>query len=237
MKINTIENTIGDSQARQVARNLTANGTKAEGPAGKQDSPKASREAAHAPQTQRRPPLTQIINKSLTDAGVQVGATAGVQAADAASNTQSSNDLEKAQSEKVAQALQAFMHTLVQATAGAESKPAGEPAKAASTSTDSNLPLPVATPPAVTAYAGLVSKLEGLAQKLGGSANPTESSPGISELDSAFRSLLAASSENQSAGSTAAPQLQEVIRNIARNLQSTGNPNLATTGNVINTAA
>lgn len=237
MKINTVENSIGDSQARQAVRNLTAGGTKPEGPASKQESPKTSRDAAHAPQPQRRPPLTQIINKSLTDAGVQVGTPSVVQAADASSNTQSSNDLERAQSEKVAQALQAFMHTLVQATAAEQSNRTGEPSKAASTTTDSNSPQPVATQPAVAAYAGLVSKLEGLAQKLDGSANPAESSQGIPELNSAFRDLLTASGENQATGSTAAPQLQEVIRNIARNLQSTGNPNLATTGNVINTAA
>jgi hypothetical protein len=31
--------------------------------------------------------------------------------------------------------------------------------------------------------------------------------------------------------------LQAVLKNIARNLQSTGDPTLASTGNVINTAA
>ena len=93
------------------------------------------------------------------------------------------------------------------------------------------------TPAASSAYTGLVSRLEALAQKLDNPANSDVSRPGVSDLDSAFRSLLAASGIEQPSGSTSVPQLQEVIRNIARNLQSTGNPNLATTGNVINTAA
>ena len=237
MKINATDNSIDQRQTRQIAHNLTASANKQEDSVGKREAPKATRDTVQASQTQRRPPLTQILNRSLTDAGIQVGAQNLVQAADAASSAQSSNDLEMAQSEKVAQALQAFMHTLVQATANDQNKRSIAPVSTTSSTSDSSSNPPMPTPASSSAYTGLVSRLEALAQKLDNPANSDVSRPGVSDLDSAFRSLLAASGIEQPSGSTSVPQLQEVIRNIARNLQSTGNPNLATTGNVINTAA
>lgn len=237
MEIRKIEASIGEAQLPRATQNQSIVVARPDEPTTKQNESGPSRESTRPTQPQRKPAFAQVVTKGLADAGIPVDSATAVTSPDAAKKAQSSNDLEAAQSEKVAQALQAFMHSLVQATSVEQGSSPNE------TTTPASSDIGPATKPtaesasAGAAYTGLVGQLENLARKLESPAIVGESGLGTSELNSTFRSLLAVSGNDPSDRFTTMPQLQDVIRNIARNLQSTGNPNLATTGNVINTAA
>ncbi len=237
MEIRGIETNSGESPLRRPARDQSVAVARPDEPVAKQNESSASREPARATPTQRKPALVQVVSKGLADAGIPVDTATVVTSPEVIQKAQSSKDLESTQSEKVAQALQAFMHSLVQATAvepGDRANIAGTPAPSVNDPATNST---TGSAAASSAYTGLVSQLESLVRKLESPAIVGESGPVTSELDSAFRDLLVVSGDVRADGSTATSRLQDVLRNIARNLQSTGNPNLATTGNVINTAA
>lgn len=193
------------------------------------------------PANKRPPPvLAHAVSQGLTQSGLLTADTSSVPAANGAEATATSNDLEKAQNEKVSQAMQAFMHALVQATASRPQQAEGrlaktEPNPVSETSSVASGP---AGRTASEAYAGLTSRLEALARQLEGSSAPGNSNPGLENLSRTFRDLaLATGATSEAADGSPPPKLQEVVRAVARNLQSTGDPTLATSGNVINTSA
>lgn len=192
----------------------------------------APREPARPAQPLRKTGLAQVVSKSLADAGLPMLGKTATASANPIQGAPSSKATEKEREQT--QAFQAFMHSLVQASAG-ERNPLAAPTAApvpgseSAPGTGANF--------ANAAYTGLVSQLEGLARRLENPTIPGNDGPDMAELESAFGDLLAAGGVRNSGGSAEYPPLTTVIRNIARNLQSTGNPYLATTGHVINTAA
>lgn len=236
MTIRGISSDMRDAQLHLAAHEQSTNEVKPTPSANKKEATGASNEPNRPAHPPRRPALAHVVNQGLVDAGVHVANKSAVPATDKPQDTQSSNDLEKAQSEKVAQALQAFMHSLVQASTKDENTGPDTSAAVTSPSLEQAPRAVSGTSGASSAYTGLVSQLDELARGLDGGAIASETRPAVARLESAFRDLLSVSSENPST-ETATPTLQQVLRNIARNLQSTGNPNLATTGNVINTSA
>ncbi len=201
------------------------------------DKPNERTETARPPPPRRPPPLINTVSQSLGEAGLATAAPDAVTAVGDADSTATANDPATAQSEKVAQALQAFVSSLVQAAnAGKTAAPAGtgltesvtQPAPTAEAAQ-------AATSPA-SAYEGLASRLEGLALEIDSDPTASRGNEERARLDSAYRDLVDASAGSGN-GTGSAPDLQTVLKNIARNLQSTGDPTLASTGNVINTAA
>jgi hypothetical protein len=237
MEIRKIETSIGETQLRRATQDQSIVVARPDEPVTKQNESSPSRESPRPTQPQRKPAFAQVVTKGLADTGISVNSATAVTSPDAAQKAQSSNDLEAAQSEKVAQALQAFMHSLVQATSAEQGNSPNDTTTRASSDIDPATKQTAGSASAGSAYTGLVGQLENLARELESPAIVSESGVGTSELNSTFRRLLAVSGNDPTDRSTTMPQLQDVIRNIARNLQSTGNPNLATTGNVINTAA
>lgn len=208
----------------------------------KANATKPNSDVARTQAPVKRPPpvLVHAVSQGLAQSGIAVGDTAAVPAAGAAASTSSSNDLEKAQSEKVSQAMQEFMHALVQAANSRQettdvsgNKPVGSQVprvEQAATGAVSRQ--------AGEAYAGLTSRLESLARQLEGASPQANANAAIDDLSRSFRDLASvAGSATEGTGGTPPPKLQEVVRAVARNLQSTGDPTLATTGNVINTSA
>lgn len=201
------------------------------------DQTRERKESAPPVVAKRPAPLLATVSRSLAQSGLAV-ATAETEPAAVAPDPEkvaSQAENESRQAENATEALQAFTHSLLRAVnSGASAErgglEAGIAAAAASPGGDIG-PLPAT---AANGYDGLVSRLESLVQAIDG--NPA-SSPGgedVARLDTAFRDLLRVSPSSQGGS---APDLQTVLKNIIRNLQSTGDPTLASTGNVINTAA
>lgn len=190
----------------------------------------------------KRPPpvLAHAVNQGLAQSGLLSTDTSAVSPANGTEATATSNDLEKAQSEKVSQAMQAFMHALVQATASRPEPAQGRTAKSESIPASGTAPLPTNANSKLAgdAYSGLTSRLEALARQLEGSSPSGNDNPGLDNLSRTFRDLaLASGAASEATDGGPPPKLQEVVRAVARNLQSTGDPTLATSGNVINTSA
>ncbi len=229
MEIKNIDNGITENLAARAVRDEPPTPTRT--PDQASDRTETSR-----PVVPKRPPqLITTVNRSLSESGIAAAP------ADATSNLTGGApaEAEKAQAgvqdEKAAQALQAFVSSLVQAAnADRTAAPAGTGLTESVTQ-----PAPTAAQPAASAasaYEGLASRLEGLTLEIESAPSSSRGNEALARLDSAFRDLV-----NASAGSGnetgAAPDLQTVLKNIARNLQSTGDPTLGSTGNVINTAA
>lgn len=196
-----------------------------------------SREPAQAAAPRRAPPLIAALNRSLAQSGLAVASSDRASAVAQASPDNAANQAETAtrQAERSAEALQAFMHALVKALDAAN---ATETNPIATTSSVTSAPQGEdsgrSSSLVANAYEGLVSRLETLTRSINSSQVPAPGNKELAGLDSAFRDL-----RNLSAGSDSgsAPDLQTVLKNLIRNLQSTGDPTLASTGNVINTAA
>lgn len=186
----------------------------------------------------RPPPLMNAITQSLNQAGLETTTANAVQGTRAAEVTQSENDLETSQSEKVTQALQAFMHSLVQAMNTRSGVTENQTASLTSYPPTARA-LESQMPPsrAADAYSGLISRLEDLARKLEGTSASANGNSSLDQLSATFDNLAGAVAENGAVRQGTAPKLQDVLQNMIRNLQSTGDPTLASTGNVINTAA
>ena len=232
MEINNIEKPLVDVSASRGSRNA------APPPPPRRDTVKENTDP-NRPTAARRPPaLANLVTQGLHQAGVETSTTNAVQGAKATRDAQTENNLETSQSEKVAQALQAFMHSLVQAM---NTKNEDDGAKTASVAlaapVDSNPESQALPSKAADAYGGLVSRLEGLARKLEGADSASIGNNGLDQLNAAFEDLASATAENGRSRESEAPKLQTVLQNMIRNLQSTGDPTLASTGNVINTAA
>jgi hypothetical protein len=232
IEIDNVANGIANKPSPKVARNEAPPPPPAEKPT---DKPNERTETARPAPPRRPPPLINTVSQSLGEAGLATTAPDAVTGVGDAESTATDNDPATAQSEKVAQALQAFVSSLVQAAnANRTAAPAGTGLTESVTQ-----PAPAAAQPtasAASAYEGLASRLEGLVLEIDSDPTASRGNETLARLDSAFRDLV-----NASAGSGsktgAAPELQAVLKNIARNLQSTGDPTLASTGNVINTAA
>lgn len=237
MEINTIERLPGDaipSKEKGVREN-----TQPEPPShSKQDTEKTE---PSRPSASRRPAaLMNTITRSLNQAGIETPPTTATQGTEATQDAQTKNNPESSQNEKVAQALQAFMHSLVQAMNTRKENAGETPASDSSSSSAShgaNFENPAPTPNVAHAYGGLVSRLEGLVQELEGNQGSVNKNNGLNELNGAFDKLASAVADNGSSHQSRIPELQAVLQNMIRNLQSTGDPTLASTGNIINTAA
>ncbi len=133
-----------------------------------------------------------------------------------------------------AEALQAFAHALIHASnePRASAVTGGEQASS-SAGRSSEPPANTDRTSSISAYEGLVSRLESLVREIEGSAEPGGTSPELERLRNSFRDVSQARTESGSA----TPDLQTYMKTLVRNLQSTGDPTLASTGNVINTAA
>lgn len=232
MEIKNIEKGILDQLAPRGARE--------EAPTERRPRPDQARERRETTQPvapRRPPPLVTTVSRSLAQSGLAVPNANAVPAPGDANPDQiaSGTATDSRQAERAAEALQAFMHSLVKAVNAAE-----VPATSGLARTSAQAPVAqvgdTAPPdaPAANAYQGLVSRLEGLVQALSGDQSSSRSNQELARLDSAFRDL-----RSLSAGSNAesGADLQTVLKNMIRNLQSTGDPTLASTGNVINTAA
>ncbi len=229
MAIDTITNVLGTRVAPDKARES----------APLPPRPEAEEQTAQAnrPTPPRRPAnLISTVTQSLEQAGLATQDPNAISGVTEANPTETGNDPETAQSEKVAQALQAFMHSLLQAVTTDRSDHGGTPATESvvrpGPSGESRAPTPAAD-----AYGGLVSRLESLVREIEASQNAPVATEELTQLDSAFKELARAATGQTSSATGSAPNLQAVLKNIARNLQSTGDPTLASTGNVINTAA
>lgn len=193
-------------------------------------------ETARPAPPRRPPPLINTVSQSLGEAGLATAAPDAVTGVGDADSAAADNDPATAQSEKVAQALQAFVSSLVQA---ANADKTAAPAGSLSESVTQPAPSAEAAQPAAspaTAYEGLASRLEGLVLEIDSDPTASRGNEALARLDSAFRDLVSASAGSGNEPGSA-PDLPAVLKNIARNLQSTGDPTLASTGNVINTAA
>ncbi len=182
--------------------------------------------------------LMKAVTQSLNQAGLETTVANSVQGADTIQTAQTQIDIETSQNEKAAQALQAFMHSLVQAM-NTRKDDAGEQSVSVTSPPRNTSHLEGQAPPPNPAesYGGLVSRLEGLARKLDGANGSADGSDGLDQLNAAFANLASATAGGGTARQGEAPKLQTVLLNMIRNLQSTGDPTLASTGNIINTAA
>jgi hypothetical protein len=233
MEINVIDKTTIGNVVSKAARNEATSA-----PPPRAEKTRENTEAARpAPPRRPPPPVNTVVTQSLDEAGISTAApTVAVPGVDDAKATATDNDPSTGQNEKVAQALQAFMHSLVQATnpQNSASGVSAPPQSVAQTNPQADAPPPPATP-AAAAYGGLVSRLEGLVQAINGDQSSAQGNEELARLDSAFRDLVNASGSGSESGTK--PELQTVLKSMIRNLQSTGDPTLASTGNVINTAA
>jgi hypothetical protein len=232
MELKNIDNGIIDKLSARAARDEAPTPTRTPDQA-------SDRTETPRPVAPKRPPqLITTVNRSLTESGI-----AAAPAADAAPDLigGAPAEAEKAQAgiqdEKSAQALQAFVHSLVEAANADRTAPAVGSTVTPSVAQPAGLAQPgLPTTSAASAYEGLASRLEGLVLEIDSDPTASRGNETLARLDSAFRNLV-----NASAGSAnqpgSAPDLQTVLKNIARNLQSTGDPTLASTGNLINTAA
>lgn len=235
MEISNLRKDIGDRHSSKPVRDETPVAARSRS---RSTSTSEKREAAPAapPQAAKRPQsLVTTVNKSLTQSGIAavrpetVPETSGgtpeeVPGAAAAATVQ--------QEKAAAEALQAFTHALLKSvTTETLADPSGSTVTSAPIQTAATSPPPSTS---VGAYEGLVSRLEDLVRAIDGERSSSAGNEELAQLDAAFRDLIGVSSDHQS-GST--PELQTVLRNMIRNLQSSGDPTLASTGNVINTAA
>lgn len=180
------------------------------------------------------PKLIALVSQSLTGPQQSADGAASIPGIAEVEQTATANDLERSQFDKQAEALQAFAHALIQATnePRASAVSGGEQASSPA-SRSSEPPTNSDRTSSTSAYEGLVSRLESLVREVEGSAGPEATSPALDRLNNSFRDISQARSESGSA----TPDLQTYLKTLVRNLQSTGDPTLASTGNVINTAA
>ncbi len=232
IEIDNVGNGIINKPSPKVVRDEAPPPPPAEKPT---DKPNERAETARPAPPRRAPPLINTVSQSLGEVGLATAAPDAVTGVGDAESTATGNDPATAQSEKVAQALQAFVNALVQAAnADKTTAPAGTGLTESVTQ-----PAPAAAQPtasAASAYEGLASRLEGLVLEIDSDPTASRGNEALASLDSAFRDLVSAGAGSGSE-SGSVPDLQAVLKNIARNLQSTGDPTLASTGNVINTAA
>jgi len=233
MKINEIDNVARELVSRQltqerppeIPRETQAKETQA---AVKVDNKPPSRPV------QPPPKLIALVSQSLSGLPQAPDGATSVPGIAAAEQTATANDLERSQFDKQSEALQAFASALIQAAnePRANAVSGGEQALSAA-SRSSEPPASQVRASSTSAYEGLVSRLESLVREVEGSGNPAATNQSLERLANAFRDVSQARTE---AGSTT-PDLQNYLKTLVRNLQSTGDPTLASTGNVINTAA
>ncbi len=233
MEIRTIEPSPGDGPQRLSSRERASANIQPVTTNKRTEGPEATSEPVRPAQTQRRAGLAQAVSKGFADAGLPtLGQTPT--SVEPARDIPASKSAE--QEKQQMEALQAFMHSLVQAATAEQS-----PRNASSTTPFAGSVSEPAQPPgansAGASYTGLVSRLEDLARSLENPAPSSQDGAEMAALKTAFGDVLDVAGERNPGGSAERPPLSDVIRTIARNLQSTGNPYLATTGNVINTAA
>jgi hypothetical protein len=178
------------------------------------------------------------VTQGLNQAGLETSTTTAIQETKGSEDTQTENTLETNQNEKVARALQAFIHSLVQAM-NTRNIDSASGAQSATSSIPFASSQGIETSPQkyADAYGGLVSRLEGLARRLEGTNSPSNGDSGLDQLNGRFEDLANAITGNDKGRQSESPKLQTMLQNMIRNLQSTGDPTLASTGNVINTAA
>lgn len=238
MEINDKESII------QTLRSPVSNAVErpANGTTSKSETAKPNSDLTRPHPPARRPPssFSHAVTQSLTTSGIGATTTTTVPGTAPSDQATTANDQESGQAERVSQAMQAFMHTLVQAAnshsptnnlrnsqSSSASSPGIERLSAGQTSVQ-----------ATDSYTGLVSRLESLAKQIEGRSPQGAGGSEISELNNAFNELTTSTNRSgDGQGSKPTPRLEEVVRAVARNLQSTGDPTLATSGNVINTSA
>jgi hypothetical protein len=190
------------------------------------------------PVVPKRPPqLITTVNRSLTESGIAAAPVDAAPDQTVAAPAEAEKAQAGVQEEKAAQALQAFVYSLVEAAnADRTTSVAGSTVtQSVAQPTGFAEPAPPTTS-AASAYEGLASRLEGLVLEIDSDPTASRGNETLARLDSAFRDLVNASPGSGN-NTGAVPDLQTVLKNLARNLQSTGDPTLASTGNVINTAA
>lgn len=233
MKINEIDNIARELVSRQV--------TQERPPEVPRDTQAREGQAAvkvenKLPSRPAQPPSKLIVLVSQSLPGPQQSPEGAVSIPGIAAGEQpaTANDLERNQFDKQAETLQAFAHALIQAAnePRASALSGGEQASSPG-SRSSELPINPDRTSSTSAYEGLVSRLESLVREVEGGARPGTTSPALERLNNSFRDISQARSESGSA----TPDLQTYLKALVRNLQSTGDPTLASTGNVINTAA
>ena len=237
MEINDKESTINSlrpSVSNAVER--PANGTISKSETAK---PNSDLTRPHPPARRPPPTFSHAVTQSLTASGIGATNTTTVPATVPSDQTTTANDQESGQAERVSQAMQAFMHTLVQAanSHSQTNRLRNSQSSPASSSGQERLSTSQTSVQATDSYTGLVSRLESLAKQIEGRSPQAAGSSEISELNKAFNELSTTSRSGDGYGSNPTPKLEEVVRAVARNLQSTGDPTLATSGNVINTSA
>ncbi len=231
MELKNIDNGIIDNLSARAAREEPPTPTRTPDLA-------ADRTETPRPVVPKRPPqLITTVNRSLAESGIAAAPAESIPDPSGATPAQVEKAQAGVQDEKAAQALQAFVHSLVEAANTTKTAPPGGSAVTQSVAQPTGLAAPAsATPSPASAYQGLASRLEGLALEIDTDPTASRGNEARARLDSAFRDLVSASAGSDSSTGSA-PDLQTVLKNIARNLQSTGDPTLASTGNVINTAA
>ncbi|MBK7017125.1 MAG: hypothetical protein IPH39_16505 [Sulfuritalea sp.] len=233
MKINDIENVARDLVSRQLNQERPPEIPRETQAKDAQAAIKVENKPPSRP-VQPPPKLIAHVSQSLTGSQQSPDGATGVPGIVAAEQTATANDLERSQFDKQAEALQAFAHALIQAAnePRASAVTGGEQASS-SAGRSSEPPANTDRTSSISAYEGLVSRLESLVREIEGSAEPGGTSPELERLRNSFRDVSQARTESGSA----TPDLQTYMKTLVRNLQSTGDPTLASTGNVINTAA
>ncbi|MCX7166935.1 MAG: hypothetical protein NTV11_11745 [Rhodocyclales bacterium] len=225
------------------AGNLNANSApqpaRAAGADPRAEQPADKDNGVPTPPPRRSSHLLAAVSQTLNQSGFGVLSSNPVAPVAGAQATRTDNDKESSHSQNMAQALQSFMHSLVQALAatGVDSPGQGQ---------GSQPDKGISTPPVLTVsggkgYGDLVSRLQSLVQSLSNgssSATPTGSGPAVSsELNSSYQNLAQTQQGSGSSRAASGADLQTFLKTLLQNLQSSGDRTLASTGNVINTAA
>lgn len=233
MAINIIRNTSLDRIGQKAARDTPPETSRL-----RAERQREGAEVARPTQPKRPPPLVSAVKQSLVQAGLTDKPAEPVPDIAAASATKVRDTTEASQAEKSAEAQQAFMHSLVKALRPETGPESTSPAAIQSVTRSSEpAEASASTAPAAASYGGLVNGLESLIQAISGDRGAISGNEDLAALESAFRHLVDVSAPNSSQQDGSIPDLQTVLKNLARNLQSTGDPTLASTGNVINTSA
>jgi hypothetical protein len=181
-----------------------------------------------------RPRLIGAIHQSLTETAVLQPTASAIPDVVSPDRAETVNANERSTLEKREAALQAFAASLLQATNEHGAIRTNAPGNLPSVEGSGvNRTLQQRDNP-VGNYGGLASRLEVLARELEGGAQTNGPSPALKQLTDAFQAFAQASTES---GSTRSPDLKTLLTTLSRNLQSSGDPTLASTGNIINTAA
>lgn len=224
------------NSAPQPARAAGAD-TRAEQPADKDNG-------VPTPPPRRSSHLLAAVTQTLDQSGFGTLSSNPVAPVAGAQATRTDNDKESSHSQNMAQALQSFMHSLVQALAATDAASPGQGQITAGA--DSQPDKGISTPPVVAVsggkgYGDLVSRLQGLVQSLSNgssSATPAGSGSAVSsELNSSYQNLAQTQQGSGSSRAASGADLQTFLKTLLQNLQSSGDRTLASTGNVINTAA